>query len=334
MELTNLSSLEKEWINRAKELNKCIVLPEAEKDDRVLNAGLYVAENDIANVVFLVKTDKLDCYKNSKNIKVINYLEDELKPVLASALYVKRKDKGLTEEDANKLIENPNYFAIMMLELGLVDGYVCGAITSTKDSLKPALQIIKGKGKDSLISSFFVMINTDKPFGYNGALVLADCGLNENPDVNALAKIAIDSAYTAENLCMFDKAKVAMVSYSTFGSASSEMIDKVVNAVKIANESAPELAIEGEMQIDAAIIPEVAALKAPNSKVAGYANVLVYPDLNAGNIAYKTMQRFGGYKAIGPLCQGFRKPVNDLSRGANVEEIIFAIAITAIQSSN
>ena len=234
MELTNLSSLEKEWINRAKELNKCIVLPEAEKDDRVLNAGLYVAENDIANVVFLVKTDKLDCYKNSKNIKVINYIEDELKPVLASALYVKRKDKGLTEEDANKLIENPNYFAIMMLELGLVDGYVCGAITSTKDSLKPALQIIKGKGKDSLISSFFVMINTDKPFGYNGALVLADCGLNENPDVNALAKIAIDSAYTAENLCMFDKAKVAMVSYSTFGSASSEMIDKVVNAVKIA----------------------------------------------------------------------------------------------------
>lgn len=334
MVLSNLSTLEKEWINRAKELNKCIVLPEAEKDDRVLNAGLYVAENDIANVVFLVKTSKLDCYKNTKNVKVINYLEDELKPVLASALYVKRKDKGLTEEDANKLIENPNYFAIMMLELGFVDGYVCGAVTSTKDSLKPALQIIKGKSKDSLISSFFVMINANKPFGYNGALVLADCGLNENPDINALAKIAIDSAYTAENLCMFDKAKVAMLSYSTFGSASSEMIDKVVNAVKLANEIAPELAIEGEMQIDAAVIPEVASLKAPNSSVAGYANVLVYPDLNAGNIAYKTMQRFGDYKAIGPLCQGFKKPVNDLSRGASVEEIIFAIAITAIQCGN
>lgn len=334
MVLSNLSPLEKEWIDRAKSLNKTIVLPEAELDDRVLEAGLYVAENDIANVVFLVKTDKLKKYENSKNIKIVNYLTHELKPVLQSALYLKRKEKGLTEEDAKKLIENPNYFAIMMLELGLVDGYVCGAINSTKDSLKPALQIIKGKEKGGLISSFFVMINTEKEYGYNGTLLLADCGLNENPNASELSKIAIDSAHTAKDLCMFDESRVAMLSYSTFGSASSELTEKVVNAVNEANEIAPELLIEGEMQVDAAIIPEVAKLKAPNSKVAGKANVLVYPDLNAGNIAYKTMQRFGGYKAIGPLCQGFRKPVNDLSRGASVEEIIFVIIITAIQCGN
>ena len=334
MVLSNLSSLEKEWIDRAKSLNKTIVLPEAEIDNRVLEAGLYVAENDIANVVFLVKSDSLDKYKDAKNVRVVNYMTDELRPVLSNALYLKRKDKGLTPEDAEKLINNPNYFAIMMVELSLVDGYVCGAVNSTKDSLKPALQIIKGKSKDSLISSFFVMINSDKPFGHNGALVLADCGLNENPDDIALSKIAIDSANTAEKLCRFDKARVAMLSYSTFGSASSELTEKVIRATKYANESAPDLAIEGEMQLDAAIIPEVAKAKAPNSKVAGKANVLVYPDLNAGNIAYKTMQRFGGYKAIGPLCQGFRKPVNDLSRGANVEEIIFVIIITAIQCGN
>lgn len=334
MVLSDLSSLEKEWIEKAKALHKTIVLPEAEMDDRVLQAGLYVAENDIANVVFLVKSDKLDSYNGTKNVRVVNYMTDDLKPVLASALYVKRKEKGMTEEEADRLICNPNYFAVMMLELGLVDGYVCGAVTSTKDSLKPALQIIKGKSKDSLISSFFVMINQEKSFGYNGTLLLADCGLNENPDEVALSKIAIDSAHTAENLCMFDKARVAMLSYSTFGSASSELVNKVINATKLANENAPELAIEGEMQLDAAIVPEVAKLKAPNSKVAGSANVLVYPDLNAGNIAYKTMQRFGGYKAIGPLCQGFRMPVNDLSRGANVEEIIFVIIITAIQSGN
>lgn len=334
MTLQNLSTLEKEWISTAKSLGKTIVLPEAEVDDRVLNAGLYVAENDIASVVFLVSSDKLKSYENTKNVKLVNYKTSDLKPVLQSALYVKRKDKGLTEEEAGKLIENPNYFAIMMLELGLVDGYVCGAVTSTKDSLKPALQIIKGKSKESLISSFFVMINPNKPFGENGVLLLSDCGLNENPDALSLSKIAIDSANTAKNLCFFENVKVAMLSYSTMGSASSELTNKVVEAVKFANEKAPELLIEGEMQLDCAVVPEVAKLKAPNSKIQGEANVLIYPDLNAGNIAYKTMQRFGDYKAIGPICQGFRKPVNDISRGANVEEIVFAIAITAIQSGD
>ncbi len=334
MTLQNLSALEKEWISTAKSLGKTIVLPEAELDDRVLNAGLYVAENDIASVVFLVSSDKLKNYENTKNVKLVNYKTSDLKPVLQSALYVKRKDKGMTEEEAAKLIENPNYFAIMMLELGLVDGYVCGAVTSTKDSLKPALQIIKGKSKESLISSFFVMINPNKPFGENGAMLLSDCGLNENPDALSLSKIAIDSANTAKNLCFFKNVKVAMLSYSTMGSASSELTNKVVDAVKFANEKAPEILIEGEMQLDCAVVPEVARLKAPNSKIQGGANVLIYPDLNAGNIAYKTMQRFGDYKAIGPICQGFRKPVNDISRGASVEEIIFAIAITAIQSGD
>ncbi len=334
MELHNLSELEIKWIEKAKSLNKCIVLPEAELDDRVLNAGLYVAENDIANVVFLVKSNSLDKYSNLKNVKVVNYLTSDLKPVLSSALYVKRKDKGLTKEEAEKLIENPNYFATMMLDLGLVDGYVCGAITSTKDSLKPPLQIIKGKSKESLISSFFVMINQNKPFGENGALLLADCGLNENPDAVSLSKIAIDSANTAKNLCFFKDVKVACLSYSTMGSASSELTKKVVDAVSLANQNAPDILIEGEMQLDAAIIKEVAMLKAPNSKIKGEANVLIFPDLNSGNIAYKTMQRFGDYKAIGPICQGFRKPVNDVSRGASVEEIIFAIVITSIQSCN
>lgn len=334
MELHNLSSLEKEWIKKAKSLNKCIVLPEAELDKRVLDAGLYVAENDIANVVFLVKSNSLDKYADLKNVKVVNYLTSDLKPVLSNALYLKRKEKGLTKEEADKLIENPNYFATMMLELSLVDGYVCGAINSTKDSLKPPLQIIKGKSKDGLISSFFVMINPNKPFGENGVLLLADCGLNENPDAENLSKIAIDSANTAKNLCFFKDVKVACLSYSTMGSASSELTKKVQDAVALANQNAPDILIEGEMQLDSAVIPEVASLKAPNSKIKGKANVLIFPDLNAGNIAYKTMQRFGDYTAIGPICQGFRKPVNDVSRGANVQEIIFAIVITAIQSNN
>lgn len=334
MELTNLTPLEAKWIELAKDLHKTIVLPEAELDDRVLNAGLYVAENDIASVVFLVKGDKLNGYASKKNIKVVNYLTNELVPVLTSALYVKRKDKGLTMEGAAELIKNPNYFAIMMLELSLVDGYVCGAITSTKDSLKPALQIIKGKSKESLISSFFIMINSEKSYGENGTLLLSDCGLNENPSDMELATIAIDSANTAKTLCGFKEAKVAMLSYSTMGSANSESTQKVVSATKIANEKAPQLLIEGEMQIDCAVDKQVASLKAPESKIKGEANVFIYPNLDAGNIGYKTMQRFGGYKAIGPLCQGFKKPANDVSRGANVPEIIDIIVITAIQSSN
>ena len=240
----------------------------------------------------------------------------------------------MTLEDARKILtENSRYFATMMVKMGDADGYVSGACHPTSDTLKPVLQIIKGAPGVKTVSAFFIMDLPDKEFGENGIFIYADSGMNENPNAEQLSDIAISSAKTFKELINSEgEARVAMLSYSTKGSAHSELTEKVIEATKLAQTKAPELAIDGEMQLDAAVIPEVAEMKAPESKVAGKANVLVFPDLNAGNIGYKLTQRFAHAEAYGPLCQGLDKPVNDLSRGCSAEDVAGVVAITCVQA--
>ena len=231
------------------------------------------------------------------------------------------------------LKKNTRYFATMMVKEGDADGFVSGAANPTSDTLRPALQILKTAPGTKLVSAFFVMVSPDKELGENGTFIFGDCGLNEYPDSDALSEIAISSSKSFTEL-VDAKPKVAMLSYSTLGSAHSPLTEKVVEATKLLKEKAPELDCDGELQLDAAIIPDVAKLKAPDSKVAGHANVLIFPDLDAGNIGYKLTQRFGHAEAYGPLLQGIAKPVNDLSRGCSVEDIVGVVAITCVQAQN
>lgn len=315
---------EKNLLKKVVNTNKKIVLPEGDCD-RIINAAKICAANNICEVILLVEDindDRIQELKNMSNVTIIDYKNHELKPVLASALYVERKAKGITEEDAKKLIENPVYFAAMMVKLGLADGYACGATTTTAMSLKPALQIIKSKS--GVVSSYFIMEKEGKTFGFG------DCGLIENPTEDELVAIAENTA-NAYNVLCGNNPIVAMLSYSTMGSAKSESVTKVANAVAKLKSKNLSYVVDGEMQLDAAVCEKVAKLKAPKSEVKGNANVLIFPNLESGNIGYKIMQRFGGYKAYGPLCAGFNKPVNDISRGANVQEIVYIVAITALQ---
>ena len=240
----------------------------------------------------------------------------------------------MTLENAEEILKtNSRYFATMMVKLGDADGYVSGASHPTADTLKPALQIIKGAPGVRTVSAFFIMCLKDKEFGENGVFIYADSGMNENPTADQLSDIAITSSKSFYELVNADGVpKVAMLSYSTKGSAHSELTEKVVEATKLAHEKAPDLCLDGELQLDAAVIPEVAERKAPGSNVAGHANILVFPDLNAGNIGYKLTQRFAHAEAYGPLCQGLDKPVNDLSRGCSAEDIAGVVAITAVQA--
>lgn len=228
-------------------------------------------------------------------------------------------------------MKDPMYFGVMLVYKGLADGMVSGAIHSTADTLRPALQILKTAPGVKLVSSFFIMVVPNCEYGENGVFVYADAGLNPNPTAEELADIAITSAKSFEAL-VGKTPKVAMLSYSTKGSAKSEMVDKVVEATRIAKEKAPDILIDGELQADAAIVPSVAKLKAPGSPVAGQANVLIFPDLDAGNIAYKLTERLAKAEAYGPITQGIAKPVNDLSRGCKAEDIVGVIAITAVQA--
>ena len=333
MNIENLSPFETKIFNRAKKAKKTIVLPEAFGCDDVVKAGIICAENKIAKVVLLVEDDSVKKrFKIVENeyLKLENYKISDLKPMLASALYVKRKDKGLTEEGANKLLDNPVYFGTMMVELGLVDGMACGALYTSSDSLRPALQIIKGKSANSFISSYFIAISENKSIGDRGVLVLSDCGLNINPTAENLVNICFDSVNSARTIAGIN-AKVAMLSYSTLGSAEGDCAIKMREATRLIKEKNPDFVVDGEFQFDAAVNKGVAKRKAPNSALQGDANVLIFPNLESGNIAYKIMQRFAGFKVIGPLCQGFRKPINDLSRGADANEIVRAVAITALQ---
>ena len=314
---------------------KTIVLPEA-TDIRVLRAAEMIDKEKFANVVLIGKIEEVNKLLEENNInlgdtKIIDPEMSEEKETYANTLYELRKAKGMTEEQAKELILNPVYFGMMMVKLEKADGLVSGAAHSTADTLRPALQIIKTAPGTKLVSTFVAIDVPNCEFGENGLFFFGDCGLNQNPNSEELAQIALSTAKSFENLVGED-AKVAMLSYSTMGSAKADEVTKVQEATKIAKETAPELMLDGEMQLDAAIVPEIAASKAPNSKVAGHANVLVFPNLEAGNIGYKLVERLAKAEAYGPICQGIAKPVNDLSRGCKAEDIVGAVAITAVQA--
>ena len=239
----------------------------------------------------------------------------------------------MTLEKAEKIVKDPLYYGTMMVKMNDADGMVSGAVHTTGDLLRPGLQIIKTAPGVSVVSSFFIMSVPGSDLGNDGMLLFADCAVNPNPTAEELAAIAIATADTAKNLCKMDP-KVAMLSFSTKGSANHEVVDKVRKATAIANELRPDLDIDGELQLDAALVESVASQKAPNSKVAGKANVLVFPDLQSGNIGYKLVQRFANAEAIGPMCQGFAKPINDLSRGCSSEDIVNVVALTAVQAQS
>ena len=319
---------------RAKQNKKRIVLPET-MDRRVLEAAEKIIREDIADIILIGKEEEIA--ENSKGLdisgaKIINPFTSDLTEELTLEFVEIRKNKGLTYDDAKKLLlEDYAYFACMLVKTGRADGVVSGACHSTANTLRPALQIIKTKPGTMLVSAFFLMVVPDCVYGNNGVFVFADSGLVQNPNSEELAAIAKSSAESFE-LLVGSEPSVAMLSHSTKGSASHPDVDKVVSAVKIAKERYPQYKIDGELQLDAAIVPEVAATKAPDSNVAGHANVLIFPDLDAGNIGYKLVQRLAKAEAYGPVTQGIAAPVNDLSRGCNVDDIVGVVAITAVQA--
>ena len=320
---------------RAKKNIKTIVLPEG-NDIRTLKAVEKVMEEKFADVIVLGNKNEILAMAKENNInidgvKIINPAEDSRYEKLSNDFYELRKAKGMTPEKARELMKDETYFGMMMVKAGYADGLVSGACHSTSNTLRPALQILKTAPGTKLVSAFFVMCVPDCEYGENGTFIFSDSGLNEYPDADSLAEIAISSSKSFEQL-IGKESRVAMLSYSTYGSATSPLTEKVVEATKLLRAKAPKLICDGELQLDAAIIPEIAASKAPNSPVAGRANTLIFPDLDAGNIGYKLVQRLAKAEAYGPLCQGIAKPVNDLSRGCSAEDIVGVIAITAVQA--
>jgi len=313
---------------RAKLDKKTIILPES-MDSRVIEAAYKIIEEDICNLIIIGDKSSINSEYNLDKVMFIDPKTYFFTEELANKLYELRKSKGMTLDEARKLLlEDYMYFACMLVKTGRADGIVSGACHSTSNTLRPALQIIKSP--EGFVSSCFLM-ETDTEFGSNGVLVFSDCGLVEYPTSEELANIAGMAAQTFR-LLVNEKPLVAMLSYSTKGSVKREYVDKVINAVNIAHEKYPNYEIDGELQLDAAIIPEVARLKAKDSKVAGKANVLVFPNLDAGNIGYKLVQRFAKANAYGPITQGMAAPVNDLSRGCSVLDIVGVVAITAVQA--
>ena len=321
---------------QAKQDIKTIVLPES-KDIRTLEATEIVLKEGFANIILIGNPQEINelAEKNNINLngaQIVNPATSADFSKYANDLYELRKNKGMTLDQAKELLKtNSRYFATMMVKEGDADGFVSGASHPTSDTLRPALQILKAAPGTKLVSAFFVMVLPDKEFGDDGVFIFADSGLNEYPDADALSEIAISSSKSFKEL-IGDEPKVAMLSYSTLGSGKGPNVDKVREATAIAKEKAPELDIDGELQADASLVKSVAAKKCPDSKVAGQANVLVFPDLNAGNIAYKLVQRLAKAEAIGPISQGVALPVNDLSRGCSAEDVANVVAITAIQA--
>ena len=321
--------------NRAKQDIKTIVLPES-NDIRVVKAASMVLNEGFADIILignkeetlkLAKENNLDISK----AKIIDPNTSEKFSEYANKFYELRKAKGMTLDKAKEIMKDSVYFGMMMVKAEDADGLVSGACHSTADTLRPALQILKTAAGTKLVSAFFLMIVPDCEYGENGAFIFGDCGLNEYPDPDALSEIAISSSKSFKQL-VGKEPRVAMLSYSTYGSAHSPLTDKVVEATKILKEKMPDLVADGELQLDAAIIPEIAASKAPGSRVAGKANTLIFPDLDAGNIGYKLVQRLAKAEAYGPLCQGIARPVNDLSRGCSAEDVAGVVAITAVQA--
>ena len=320
---------------RARKNIKTIVLPES-SDLRVIKAAEIVVKENYAKIILIGDENSIKKMATDNNIdlsgvKFINPKTFELKEEYSQKLYELRQAKGMTLEQASKLMEDEVYLGVMMVKEGLADGLVSGAIHSTSDTLRPALQILKTAPGTKLVSAFFVMVVPDCKYGENGVFVFGDCGLNQNPTAEELSEIAKSSAESFEKL-VGKKSKIAMLSYSTYGSAKSDLTQKVIEATRLTKEKYPELSVDGELQLDAAIVPSVGKSKAPGSNVAGTANTLIFPDLNAGNIGYKLTQRLAKAEAYGPLCQGIAKPVNDLSRGCSAEDVAGGIAITAVQA--
>lgn len=320
---------------RAKNNIKKIVLPEA-SDIRIIEAAATALKEEYADIILIGNEENINKMANEKSLDIskatiIDPLKSEKSKMYAEKLYELRKEKGMTLEKAEELVKDEVYFGMMMIKLEEADGLVSGAIHSTSDTLRPALQILKTAPRTKLVSAFFLMVVPNCEYGEDGVFVFGDCGLNQNPTAEELVEIANSSSKSFEQL-VGKESKVAMLSYSTMGSAKSELTQKVIDATNLIKEKYPEIKVDGELQLDAAIVPEVAKSKAPNSSVAGNANTLIFPDLNAGNIGYKLTQRLGKAEAYGPLCQGIARPVNDLSRGCSAEDIAGIIAITAVQA--
>jgi len=321
---------------RAKANIKTIVLPES-LDPRTLKATDQILAEGLAKVILIGNKAEIEtaAQQNSANISNATIVDPTTYGeigALTTKLYELRKTKGLTEDQAAKLLgENPLFLGCMLVKEGMADGMVAGAVFSTADVLRPAMQIIKTAPGVSLVSSFFVMVVPNCEYGANGVFIFSDCGLVQNPTAEQLAAIAQSSAGSYQAL-MGEEPVVALLSHSTKGSAKHADVNKVIEATRILKENAPNIKADGEFQLDAAIVPSIGAAKAPSNEVAGNANVLVFPDLDSGNIAYKLVERLAKAEAYGPVTQGIAKPVNDLSRGCSAEDIVGVVAITAVQA--
>lgn len=320
-------------IQRAKADKKTIVLPEG-TDRRVVTAAAEAIKRGIADIILLGNEKEVKAAADGLDIskaKIVDPANTPLHDDYAKTFYELRKAKGITPEKADETMRDQTYFGVMMVKKGAADGMVSGACHSTANTLRPALQIVRTAPDSKLVSGFFLISVPNCEYGENGTFIFADSGLNINPNAEDLSEIAIDSAKSFKSIVGAEP-KVAMLSYSSYGSGKGELVDKVAEATKLAKQKAPDLLLDGELQGDAALVPSVGASKAPGSKVAGHANVLVFPDLNAGNICYKLVERLAKASAYGPILQGIAKPVNDLSRGCKAEDIVGVIAVTAVQA--
>lgn len=332
-------TLMEQIIARAKSCKQRIVLPES-LEKRTLTAADKALADDLADIILIGATseiyalaDKLGL-KNINKATIIDPATSDMTETYAQLLFSLRKNKGMTEEQAREKVKDPLYFGCLIIKNGDADGQISGALSTTGDTLRPALQIIKCAPGITTVSGAMLMITPAKEYGEDGVLIIGDVAVTPMPNADQLAQIAVCTAQTARSVAGFKEPRVAMLSFSTKGSASHEVVDKVVEATKKAQEMAPTLQIDGELQADAALVPSVGEKKAPGSHIAGKANVLVVPCLEVGNISYKLVQRLAGAEAIGPILQGIARPVNDLSRGCSVDDIYKMIAITSCQAQD
>ena len=324
-------------IARAQSNKQRIVLPESLEERTIKAADKAIADN-LAEIVLIGNREKVLSYaeelglKNIEKATIIDPETSEKTAQYANLLYELRKNKGMTPEQAAELVKNPLYFGCLIIKSGDADGQISGALSTTGETLRPALQIIKCAPGINCVSGAMLLITKTPQYGENGVLVVGDVAVTPAPDASQLAQIAVCTAQTAKSVAGFEDPRVAMLSFSTKGSAKHEVVDKVVEATALAKQLNPELKVDGELQADAALVPSVGQKKAPGSDIAGKANVLVFPNLEVGNIGYKLVQRLGEADAIGPILQGIARPVNDLSRGCSVDDIYKMVAITACQA--